>query len=231
MRLRVFAVLALFCFAGLAHGSFSIEPPMVILKTSMNETMAWIDVVHNGNRPIGVEVSVLERELDLEGGVKSVTGLRPLQDFTVYPAQIILRPGERQRVQVAYRGKQKIAVDRAFTLLAREVPLPAVEEVEGVRVGVNLFLQYQSVLAFETGKAGSLTFVSSKDLGGGKVEVIVENKSQGRVSTEGLVLTVGRQKIRDFTGKGNSIMPGHQRRFTFEHPRALTAKEISFGYR
>jgi P pilus assembly chaperone PapD len=201
---------------------------MIVLKTSMGENMAWVDVRHTGGGPMAVNLAVYDRELDLDGESKPVNG-SPNPNFTVYPAQIILQPGDRARVQVLYKGKQKIASDRTFYLNSSEVPLRIVETTDEVKVGVQTLMTYFSVIAFETGKPGKLTFVSSKQIGDGKVEVIVENKSAGRVPVENLVLSVGKERITNFTGRKNSIMPGQQRRFTFNYGRAVTAREVTFG--
>jgi P pilus assembly chaperone PapD len=218
--------------AGAVRAAFLIEPPEIILKTAMNETMAWVDVVNSGTGPIAVELTMYERVLDIDGEARAGS-LPKSGDFTVYPSQIVLQPRERARVQVSYKSKRKVTADRAYLLFSREVLLPVGEDAEDqVRTGVNTLINYYSVVAFETGKAGKLTFVSSKALGGGKVEVVVENKSQGRVSGDGLVITVGgKEKIRDFTGKKNSIMPGQKRRFTFDYARPLTAREVTFGHK
>jgi len=232
VRSRIRMLLALLCIAAFAaFGAFTIEPPTVILKANMGENMAWVEVVHSGGGPMAIEISVLTRDLNIDGDAEMTRSV-PSPDFVVYPAQLILQPRERAKVQVAYKHKGKVAADKAYTLYSKEVPLPVQEEVDEVRVGINTLLEYYSVIAFETGKQGKLTFVSSKLIEGGKVEVVVENKSQGRVGGEGLVITVGgKEKITNFTGKKNSIMPGQQRRFTFDYKRPLTAKELSFGYR
>jgi fimbrial chaperone protein len=213
-----------------ANAAFTVEPPLITLRTSMNEKMAWVTIRHTGGGPMAVDLAVYERELDLEGEI--VTNMdRRTPDFTVYPAQIILQPGDRARVQVVYRGKQKVTSDRAYFLYSKEVPLRIPEEAgEEVKVGVQTLMTYYTVLAFETGKPGKLSFVSSKQIGDGKVEVIVENKGAGRVPVDNLVLNIsGRDRITGFTGKKNSIMPGQQRRFTFKYGKALTAREVTFG--
>ena len=229
---HIYALLTFLCLTAFpAHPAFTIEPPMLILKANMGENMAWIEVVHAGGGPVAVELSVLDRELTIDGDAvmdRKVVS----QDFMVYPSQLILQPRERAKVQVTYKQKRKVTVDKAYTLFSKEVPLPVQEESDEVKVGVNTLVNYYSVIAFETGKQGKLTFVSSKQLGGGKIEVIAKNESAGRVSGEGLVITIGgKEKVTNFTGKKNSIMPGQERRFTFDYKKALTGKEVSFGYK
>jgi P pilus assembly chaperone PapD len=225
LKVQFLFLLAFLAFA--ANAAFTIDPPQISLRTSMGENMAWVEVRHTGGGPMAVDLAVYPRDLDMDGEPVRELGA-PAAEFTVYPAQIILQPGDRARVQVLYKGK-KVGADKAYVLYSREVPLRIDEESEGVKVGVETVTSYFSVVAFETGKPGKLTFVSSKQIGGGNIEVVVENKSAGRVPVTNLVLNIsGRDRITSFTGKKNSVMPGQQRRFTFKYDKALTAREVTF---
>jgi len=229
---RIRLLCSLLCAAAVsALGGYTINPPQIILNAGMGESMAWVEVVHTGGGPAAIELAVLTRNLSIDG--EPMEGRdAPTDDFIVYPAQIILRAGEKAKVQVAYKLKGKVTADKAYTLRAKEVPLPVEDSEDKVVTGVTTLMNYYSVIAFETGKTGKLTFVSSKQTEKGKVELIMENKSNGRVGGEGLVLTIGgKEKIKNMTGTKNSIMPGQKRRFTFDYNRPLTAKEVSFGYR
>jgi len=212
--------------AGSAFGAFSVDPAVINIRVDRNENSAWIDVVHTGGGPIAVELIVYERELDLEGEVKMDSLIRT-SDFMVYPSQIILQPKERARVQVVYKGK-KVTADKAYLLFSKEVPLELASEGEGVRMGLITLMNYYSVISLNVGKPGKLTFVSSKALGDGMIEVIVENKSPGRVPFDRVAIVIGKDRITDFTGMKNSIMPGQQRRFTFKYNRPVKAGEVKF---
>jgi P pilus assembly chaperone PapD len=227
MLKKVF-LLVLCCFAGAALASFAIEPAIATIQVGAGENAAWLELAHTGGGPMAVEMAVYERELDLDGELKR-DSLVKSKDFMIYPSEIILYQGERVRVQVIYKSKLRVTADKAYILFSKEVPLPVSEEGGGVRMGVSTLMNYMSVVSLETGKTGKLTFVSSKSLGGGRVEVIVENKSGGRVRLDGAAIIAGNRKITDFTGSKNSVMPGQKRRFTFKHDRPLTAKEFGIG--
>jgi len=213
--------------------AFSLEPPVIILKASMGETMAWVDLAHSSPNagPVAVEITVYNRDVDINGEPKAKF-LTTSSEFTVYPAQLVLQPRQRVRVQIAYKPKQKVTADKAFVLHAKQVPLPLSGEAEEVRAAINTFMAYFTVIALETDRPGKLTFVSSKTTGDGSIEVIAENKSRGRVKPDEMVIAIGsgrnREIIRSFSGRKNAIMPGEQRRFVFAYKRPLTAKEVSF---
>jgi fimbrial chaperone protein len=177
-----------------------------------------------------VSLEFLERELDLDGNLDN-KAMVPCKDFLIYPSEVIIRPNERVKVQFTYRGKRKIKEDRAYFLFSKEVALPLEdEEDEGVRTNIQVLMNYYTIVVFQTGKEGKLEFVSSKAIDGGNIELIVENRGGGRVSTRNLAIKTGSDIIKNFTGTKNSIMPGQRRRFTFKYLRPLTSKEVKFIY-
>jgi P pilus assembly chaperone PapD len=211
------------------RAAFTVDPSVVTFLADKGEKTAFIELVHSGGDPAAVQLSIFERLLDLDGEL--VKERLPVStDFLVHPRQVILYPGERATVQVQYKGKGRITTDRAYILYAQEVPISVAKDEDGVNLSIKMVMNYYTVVALETGKPGKLAFVSSKVLGGGRVEVLAENRGAGRVKMESLKLMVGGKLIKDFTGASNSIMPGQRRRFTFEWPKAVTEREIKFSY-
>jgi len=222
-------LLILLCFS-FACASYTISPQRLIFKVNTGERVGWADIVNTGKVPIAVELSVRERILDLDGNLIS-DSLRKNEDFTIYPSQILLYPGNTAKAQVVLKGKERINADKAYILHAIEVPFDFPKEdvpETKISVGLSMTVGYQAVILLETNKPGSLKFISSKTLDSGKVEVMVENKSSGRVPTDRLYIMAGNKKITEFTGKGNSIMPGQKRRFVFKHDKPLTEKEFRY---
>jgi len=212
------------------YAGFSINPPVLSFKVNSGDRVGWVEVAHTGEAPVAVELSIHKRILDLDGNIINDSLLQS-NDFTVYPSQILLYRGNKVKAQIVLKSKEKISADKAYILFAREVPFDfPKEEIFGkFNVNVSMNMAYQTIIALEVNKPGSLTFVSSKVLDSGYVEVIVENRGPGRFSTSNIQLMAGGKKITEFTGKGNSIMPGQKRRFTFKHNKPLTAKDFSWG--
>jgi len=221
-------LLFLLCVATVAaHAGFGVNPSVVAINVSRGEYNGWMEIAHTkGNFPHAIELTVKERDLDLDGNVKS--GQKPLKDFTVYPSQILLTPGKKVKVQVIYKG-QKLEADRAYILSVKEVPLPAGQKEEKLSMGLAVRVNYEVGILMDTGKPSSLTFVSSQALDSGKVEVIMENKSKGRFSLNYIKLYANGNEAIDFQGENNSVMPGQQRRFVFNYHKPLTAAEVRFG--
>jgi P pilus assembly chaperone PapD len=212
------------------RAAFSIEPAVVTFLADKGEKTAFVEIVHTGGGPAAIQLSVLERKLDIDGKLIE-EGLSKNSDFLVHPAQVILTPKERAVVQIQYKVKGKVTADRAYALFSQEVPLDVDDEDEGgVNMSVKMLTNYYTVISLETGKPGKLVFVSSKAIGGGKIEVVAENKGGGRISMRDFYIVINGALIKEFTGKGNSIMPGQSRRFIFEWPKPLTDKEVKFVY-
>jgi len=215
------------CFAFItAHAGFSAKPVVLTMNVSRGEYNGWVEIAHSsGSLPHAVELSVSERELDLDGNVKK--DQNPAKDFTVYPAQILLTPGKKVNVQVIYKGP-KIESDKTYILLVKERDLPEGQKENKVTVGLAVRVNYNIGILMDTGKSPSLSFVSSKALDSGKVEVIMENKGKGRFSLKNMKLYANGDKALEFA-EVNSVMPGQQRRFVFKYDKPLTAKEVRFG--
>jgi P pilus assembly chaperone PapD len=232
LRSSIFALLWLLLTGAVytVNAAFTIEPAIVVFFADRGEKTAYVEVVHTGGGPAAVQFSVIDRVLDLDGVLANENPTKN-STFLVHPAQVILYPKERATVQIQYIGKGKVTKDIAYVLHSQEVPIDvAKEEDGGVNVSVNMVMNYFTVISLETGKPGKLVFVSSKAIGNGKIEVIAENKGDGRVKMERINLMVNNTWIKNLTGKGNSIMPGTKRRFTFEWPNPVTAKEVTFAY-
>lgn len=230
--LKIFLILIILIQTKEVNAAFTISPQHLILMVNNGERVGWVELENTGKFPIAIELVAQERLLDLDGNLNSAA-LKNSEDFTIYPAQILLYPGNKAKSQVVLKGKEKITKDKAYLLYAKEVPFnfPTEEgEEKKVKVGLLLKINFQTIIALETGKPSSISFVSSKTLDSGRVEVIVENKSDGKFHVNRLYIMDDYTKISEFiSGNTNSIMPGQKRRFVFKHDKAITEKEFDYG--
>jgi P pilus assembly chaperone PapD len=216
--------------ASAVRASFVVDPTVLTISAAAGEKTGSVTVKNTGNIPVAVELTVYERKLDLDGELDR-TDLLPCKDFTVYPSEIILHPNREFYVQLRYAGKEKIKEDRSYSLFSKEVLIPVEEEEsDGVDIKLPTVMSYYTIINFETGKEGKLTYISSKALKDDKIELIAENRSGGRVVTRNLAIKTDTVIIKSFTGTKNSIMPGQKRRFTFKYVRPLTSREVKFIY-
>jgi len=226
-------IIILLAAAQAAYAQFSIEPQILSFKANSGDRVGWVEVASGGSNPIAVELSVHKRVLDLDGKIIDDSLLQS-NDFTVYPSQILLYPGKKVKAQIVLKSKEKISADKAYILYAREVPFDFPKEElfqKKLDLNISISIAYQTIIALETNKPGSLAFVSSKALDSGYVEVIVENRGAGKVPVNSLYnIMAENKKITEFKDIGkNSIMPGQKRRLIFKHNKPLTAKDFSWG--
>lgn len=201
---------------------------MLAMQINRGEYNGWVEVSHvSGERPHAIELVVRERILDLEGNIKDTVVVN--KDFVIHPSHIVIYPGETVRSQVVYRGKEKVNEDRGYVLFTREVPLPEGHQNTKVTMGITVMVNYNVNILMDTKKPGSLSFVSLKTLDSGNVELIMENKSQGRFQLENVNIYAGGKKIHALAGQRNSVMPGQKRRFVFKYDIPLKHEEIRFG--
>jgi len=224
--MRLFLILFFACFA---YANFDVNPSTIKMNVSRGEYNGWADITHaGGSKPVALELSMYERIFDLDGNVKDT--LIPNKEFVVYPSQILLSRNGMKKVQIVYKGKEKIITDKVYSLLVKEIALPEGQADENeTKAGIAFMVNYNVSVLMETGNPSDLKFVSSKTLQDGMIEVIMENKGKGRFSFQDKNLYIGKEKIAAYTGGKNAVMPGQQRRFTFKYPKAAKANEIRFA--
>lgn len=224
------AVIALsILFQGATWAAFTVEPFVLRLDISKGQSSGWMELAPAVNRPVPVEINVFKRIVNQDGSENFDSPSS--DDLIVYPSEVLLFPGQKVRVQVSWAKKQAPRLDVAYALVMSEVALPvASEKVDGATAKVQTLARFRAVVAIETGKSGRLVVVSSKKIEGGKIEIVVENRGDGRVPLEGTYLIIRGKKYRKFTGsEGNSIMPGDRRVFELELPYLPAPNEISYG--
>lgn len=210
--------------------NFEVNPFVLKLRADRGELSGWLEVKPNQDkRPVAVELTLQERILDLDG-IENQTSPESKQ-LSIYPSELVVYPGEKVKVQVVWAGKTLPITDQTYTLYAKEVPLDlnAPDAKDKVDIQFNTLVRYRVVIAVETGKKGSLSVVSTKQIDKKNVEIIVENKGGGRVPMDGFFLMINGKKYMDFPGVGNAIMPGDKRRFKLPLEIVPNPGDIHFG--
>jgi fimbrial chaperone protein len=95
---------------------------------------------------VSIEVTVQEHRKDLDG--HTIPGPDAADDFLIFPAQLVLLPGDEVGVQVRWIGAPTLARERVFTVVTREVALPKLagaetEPPDSIRIAVTVQLNYE----------------------------------------------------------------------------------------
>lgn len=139
-------LLAVAVLMPLRVSAYTVTPSLVVLRPAGDGSSAFLHLENKGMRPTAIEIAIREHHKDLDG--QSVEGKEAGDDFIVYPAQLVMVPGDEVAAQVRWAGDPKLSTERVYTIVAREAPIPqkAAEEperVEGIRLAVTVLTNYE----------------------------------------------------------------------------------------
>lgn len=118
--------------------AFNFTPIDATLRPAGSGATQTFSVENPSPGPVAVEITMHSREMTPEGD----DVLAPAGDlFTVYPSQLILPPGGRQSVRVQWNGPAELDGERAFRLIAEELPIDLGDD-EDEGAGLDLLVRY-----------------------------------------------------------------------------------------
>lgn len=113
------AALALASLACAAH-AISFTPIEVDFSPSGRAATQVFRLENTTAEATAVEVSVKSRKMERNG--EDTLGDADDQ-FSIFPAQVVLQPGQVQTIRVQYTGPAAIDSERAFRLIAEQLPI------------------------------------------------------------------------------------------------------------
>ena len=121
---RLLRILAMAGIAFLASSpptlSFEMTPLELSLEPTGRKASGNFAIANTGDDPIAIQLNVFTREMTNEGA----DILRPAdEDFVVFPPQMIVRPQQAQTVRVQYIGGPTGGSERAYRLIAEQLPI------------------------------------------------------------------------------------------------------------
>jgi fimbrial chaperone protein len=152
--------------------AYSFSPSLVTLRASGSDSSAFFRLENKGMKPTAVEITIHEHNKDIDG--KTIPGAPADDDFIIFPAQLVMTPGDEVGVQVRWIGDPALSAERAYTLLTREIPIPrkpADESSAGIRIEVTVLMNYEGRI-----------YVTPQ---GAKPKVVVESVTEHPQAPEG----------------------------------------------
>lgn len=131
-----------------AAGAYTVSPSLLTLRPAGDGSSGFVQLANRTPKPVAVELTLHAHHRDEEGRGLTGPAEESGDDFLVYPAQLVLLPGDEASVQVRWIGPPALPVERAYTLVARQVPIPRPadaepEPTEGVRLDITVLLNYE----------------------------------------------------------------------------------------
>lgn len=216
--------------------AFQFSPIVMDFAPAGADAVKTFRVTNSGEEAIAVQISVARRTMSLHG--EDVTD-DASDEFLVYPSQVILEAGEQQAVRVQWLGEAEIDVERAYRIIAEQLP---VDLVQGDKRQGQLSIMFRYV--------GSLYVVprtvrpdvrvesariERDENGECVVGIVLHNRGNAHVLLHELTVTLtpsesseryelGPDQLAGMAGE--NMLAQHRRRFTIQCPEGLTNGKI-----
>lgn len=206
--------------------AFSFRPITMQFAPAGPESGKTFQVLNTTNRPIAVRISMTTRALDVDG---SETLRDASEFFTVFPERLVLQPEQRQAVRVQWRGPSELDQERAFRIIAEQIPV-RFDSDQSDGGSINIMFRYRgSVYVTPPGATHRLEVedvqrVTEED-GNVTAHVVVRNNGTAHVIMQDLEvkITYGSDEILlrsdQLAGmNGENMLAGASRRFVIDIP-------------
>ncbi len=229
----VFVLMLSVVVASEAH-AFRFSPFRVKFEPSGAGANQLFTVENDMNASASVQIRITTREVDINGGEKNADAEK---DFTIYPAQMVLKPHAKRSVRVQWVGDPKLKEEKAYRIIAEQLPVNLDKEKPKTSA-VKFLVSYRGAL-FVTppGLAHNVTLDFSgttQDATGKKMlEIVLHNRGTQHALLRNLKLDIkddkgntvslaGENQLKGVTGEG--ILAKHRRRFMIPRPEGLAGK-------
>lgn len=188
--------------------------------------------------PEAIEIRMWQRDMDAMGEDILV---EDIDNFVVFPAQIILQPGQEQAVRVQWIGDPAPAGELPYRLIAEQLPID-LGEVQAEGGQMKLLVRYiASLYVVPDGAKPDVALQSAGPAADGSgLELVFTNTGNAHALLTDLTLTIsggGAQAVltRDDleTVAGQNLLAGHSRSFVIPWPPGIAPGpvevEFSFG--
>jgi fimbrial chaperone protein len=213
--------------------AFNIVPISRTFTPTGSESTQSYDLISDQPESQAVEMSVVKREMDLDGKETYVTAD---DDFLIYPPQVILKPGATQTVRVTWMGDPNPKQELSYRLVSQQVPInlkkPEVDKPTTPKAQVEILIKYMGSLYIRPAdvqpKVVLDSVIAQTDKGKPAIAIILDNQGSGRaflktyslnLTSAGKTIILKPDQLKEITGE--NILANHKRRFIFPYPAEL----------
>jgi hypothetical protein len=194
-------------------------------------------------QPVPVELGIYARTIDMEGTVHYDTS-KVLPEFVIYPSQLILYPGDVQKVQVQWVSDKPLTREVAYGLIASQLPVNLESNSQGqkgVQAQIMVLTRYEGIVDVRPKGIKPMVVVdtvySRTDTSGKQLMVVqLENKGTGLQVVRDMRMTIAPlddkghvifekrikyQPALNANEVRHSLFPMQKRRFTVPWPSGI----------
>jgi fimbrial chaperone protein len=171
MRFVLFLFILQLFFVLLPVKAFQLKPITMDFDPSGEGATRSFTVTNEGGDPIAVQMTITTRKVALNG--EEVRD--EVEDFIIYPAQLVLLPGEVQIIRVTWAGDSDPKKELAYRIIGEQLPIDldekaAIDESEG---HFNILMRYIGAIYVVPPSVKAQLVVDTveelKDEGGGNI--------------------------------------------------------------
>lgn len=226
-----------------ADPTYLLTPSHMTFSPSGSGATQSFQVVSTGDDPVAIELHMTGRQVGVDG---TETQPDAESDFLVYPAQLLLQPGEAQTVRVTWLGEPNPDHELAYRIISEQLPIDLPQNSDDAPAATAMSLDIKVAFRYiasvyirppDAKSDVSLTSVTHQNTNG-QDELVVNFKNQGTAHQllNGLNLTIaptGADGQPQSQGAvhltpdqlegvdGENILAGHERQFVIPYPAGL----------
>lgn len=190
------------------------------IKGSDNNALFYLE--NDSNQPIAIQVSLAQRDMDINGIEKnSKIG----NELSVYPSQLIIPANEKRSVKVIWTGSIVPTKELAYRLIAEQLPID-LEKKQNKKASIKVLLRYIAALYVKAEEYSSDITINEIKIINKKLSIEVANTGKKHQVLSNLNLKFIDEKNKkettfkpdDLKGmSGENILANSNRIFTFSY--------------
>lgn len=170
--------------------ALTLRPAKVDLAPTGAGATGTFVVQNNSGARIAVELYMAERRVDVDG---TETMTRTDEGFLLYPAQVVLDPGETRNVRVSWAGDPNPPRELAYRLVCEQLPVDLTPQVAASGAHIRVLVRYVgSVYVVPKAVRSDVVVESASSEADGqvstKLKVVLDNRGTAHALLKGLTL-------------------------------------------
>lgn len=156
--------------------AFRLSPMVMQFSPQGNKSTQVLLLENQGTEKVPVQIEVFARTVDKAGEEVRTKS----EDFTVYPEQLVLLPGEKRNVRVTWSSEFKGSSEKAYRIIASQLPVKFSEKNAAPAnkdVNLNFLLQYvASAYVTPEGAKAQIKVKEVKRIDAKKISLLLANE-------------------------------------------------------